>query len=128
MKQAGLIFLWVVIFSSCSNRATFKHSKTDTSIIACVYIKDFSGNVYGGMAQRFVMDIEKETLDSSSGEKIKRMSWVRDTVFTILEFKPTIGPKKDTVRDSTNKPILRPVFDLQIPKQFIYPTTIVVPR
>lgn len=127
MKQAGLIFLALVVFSSCQTKP-FKHSKSDTSIIACIYIKDFSGNVYGGMAQQYVLDVEREILDSSSGEKIKRMSWVRDTLYSVLEWKPTIGPKKDTLRDSTNKPILKPYFDLNIPKQFVYPTTISIQK
>lgn len=127
MKQVGLIFLAFVIFSSCQTKS-FKHSQSDTSIIACIYVKDFTGNVYGGMAQRFILDVEREVLDSSTGEKIKKMQWTRDTLYNVLEWKPTMGPNKDTIRDSTHKPVLRPVFDLQIPKQFIYPTTISIPK
>lgn len=127
MKQVGLIILAFVIFSSCQNKS-FKHSQSDTSIIACIYVKDFTGNVYGGMAQRFIMDVEREVVDSSTGEKIKKMKWYRDTLYSILEWKPTIGPKKDTLKDSTNKPILKPYFDMNIPKQFVYPTTINIPK
>lgn len=128
MKQTGLIIFILVSFSRCAHKATFKHSKSDTSIVACVYIKDFSGNVYGGMAQVIAKDTLRGMVDSPSGEIVTKSTWTRDTFYNLLQFRPTFGPKKDTIRDSTNKPILKPYFDLSIPKQFVFPTTIVIPK
>jgi hypothetical protein len=128
MHKKKLITLFMLLFSfGCNNATKFTHQKEDSSIVMVLYIKDFSGNVYGGAAQRVFKDLEEEVMDSSSGEKIKKIQWVRDTFYMVAQWKPQMVGK-DTVRDSLKRPVLKPAFDLQIPKRFIYPTSIVIPK
>jgi hypothetical protein len=128
MKQLGLLILAVGFFIGCQHsQQSFKHQKDDSTIRGVLYIKDFTGNLYGGFAKQYFKDTREEILDSSSGETISKVQWVRDTTYYVLEYKPQVVGK-DTVRDSLKHPILRPVFDLQIPKQYITPTSIVIPK
>ena len=121
------VFYWGFSTGCHNQQPAFQHQKDDTVIRGVLYIKDFSGNLYGGFASQVIKDTEKAVLDSSSGRKISELKWMRDTLYYVLEYKPQLVGK-DTLRDSLKKPILKPVFDLQIPKQYITPTTIVISK
>ena len=132
MKQLVKAFAVIILISvftmglkSCSSKSSFTHQKSDTAIVACIYLKDFSGNVYGGMARRFVKDSMKQYIDSSTGEQVIKKDWKRDTSYWFLVYDSVYDAKtKLPKKDSTGKYLINPNFRLYIPNQYVYPTTI----
>lgn len=120
-----IAYLLTMGLKSCKGKDSFIHQKSDTAIVACVYLKDYSGNVFGGLARRFIRDSMKQYIDSSSGEQVIKKDWKRDTAYFFIVYDTVIDPKtKLPKKDSTGKFFINPNFRLWIPNQYVYPTTI----
>ena len=125
----SIVFISAFTFflHSCKQKGNFNHQKSDTSIRACIYMKDFSGNVYGGLARVFIKDSMKQYIDSSSGEQVIKKDWQRDTSFYFLVYDTIFDTKtKLPKKDTTGKVLVNPNFRLLIPNKYVSPTSIIV--
>lgn len=111
--------------SSCSSSSsTFRRSSNDTAIVAALYLKDYSGNVFAGIARQIKFDAQtKVSIDSSTDKK----TWIRDTAYYFLVFDTVFTKEHKDSIDKLGRVVLQPDFRLQIPKQYVSLTTIKLP-
>lgn len=123
MKQL-IILLSVLSLVSCSSNPSFKKSIPKIDTVVCIYVKDYSGNVFGGVAQQVKQDISK---DVAIDETTSKKQWVRDTSYIFLVFDTLFTKDHKDSLDKSGKVAMSPRFGLPIPKQYVSVTTIKLP-
>jgi hypothetical protein len=109
----------------CNSTSKEKNLKGDTTLVYVLYIKDYSGNLWGVISKRVVKDVNSEVaIDDETSKKI----WHKDTTYLI--------GVSDTLRDKSNKPLIDSATKkvkmglffnkLDLPSKYVWPTAIVI--